>query len=134
MRSPDLGRAFWARIQPIKDSVMGTIGVLRQQGDGELGARRERATWTCHRMTGPGPRACGHVASHGKGTLQVGLSQGPEMGMILDWGGGQYHHKGPHKREVGGSESEMIEAVLLAVMMEKGATSQGRTSPAHTWV
>ena len=75
------------------------------------------------------------------------------MEMVLDYPGDPVSSRGPHQREVGGSESELEEAVLWAVRTEEGATSQGcgasrswkrpkpslpqasrRTGPAHTWV
>ena len=39
--------------------------------------------------------------------------------------GGPGSSQRPHKREAGGSESEMEEAALMAVKTEEGATSQG---------
>lgn len=44
--------------------------VQRSEGLGQAGKRPQR-------HPSPSPGTCGHITSHGKGTLQVGLSQGP---------------------------------------------------------
>ena len=72
----------------------------------------------------PGPGTCRHVAAHGRGTCRRDKVKAPEMETTLAFLGGPVSSQGPHRREAGGSESELEEA---AAGCEDGgrATSQG---------
>ena len=73
----------------------------------------------------PGPGTCRHVATHGRGTCRRDKVKAPEMETTLAFLGGPVSSQGPHRREAGGSESELEEAALRAVRTEEGPRARG---------
>ena len=83
----------------------------------------------------PIPRTCDYVTLHDKGDF-ADVIKDLEMGR-LSWviPSAQCHHKGPHKSQAGGSESEKgdvrteAEAGGMSTEDGGGATSQGMRAP-----